>query len=222
MGSFGKGSLRKLCHSTLVHQSFLAAALIAALHCISSCDDWITVEWLLLASSRKSTWTFDLHAAAEYYRTLSCTQWPPPPKHCKLHFEKLRKFWGKVCGKKSKNHFYCASEGCGNVVEILRKFAELCGNFFGENSCSKCSAGRAQQSAHTSPRHYEWEWFLIFLQGGSVLGVQPSRDLAIGLQPRRMTPLETTPWTKNPRVTFIRKISAKNPSLKTPKVNCWG
>ena len=39
------------------------------------------------------------------------------------------------------------------------------GKLFGKNSYSKCSAGCAQQSAHTSPWHCEWEWFLIFLTG---------------------------------------------------------
>ena len=45
-GWFEKGSLRKLCHGTFVCQSFLAATLIAASHCISSCHNQLSIESL--------------------------------------------------------------------------------------------------------------------------------------------------------------------------------
>ena len=173
MGSFGKGSLRKLCHTTLVYQSFLAATLIAALHCISSCHNQSSIEslwnhcsWLQVGRQcNHSICTLQLstttHSASHNH--------PPHALQTALRevAEILRKFLRKIV----QNRFYCASEGCGHFAEILRKFAEMCGNFFGENSYSKCSAGCAQQCAHTSP---------LTLRVKMVLGLSDRADLSLG------------------------------------------
>ena len=121
IGSFGKGSLRKLCHSTLVYQSFLTATVIAALHCISSCHNqssiesvWNDCSWLQVGRQcNHSIGTLQLSTT-----THSAAHNDPPPTHCKLHFEKLWKFCGNFCGIFSKNRFYCTRKFCGNFAEI--------------------------------------------------------------------------------------------------------
>ena len=121
MGSFGKGSLRKLCHTTLVYQSFLAATLIAALHCISSCHNQSSIEslwnhcsWLQVGRQcNHSICTLQLRTT-----THSASHDHPPPRTAN-----------------------CTSRSCGNFAEIFaencpksfllrqRRLRTFCGNF---------------------------------------------------------------------------------------------
>ena len=120
MGSFGKGSLRKLCHSTLVYQSFLTATLIAALHCISSCHNQASIEslwndcsWFQVGRQYShSICTLQLstatHSAAHY----------DPPHALQTALREDAEILRNYLWKFFQNRFYCASEGCGNFAEI--------------------------------------------------------------------------------------------------------
>ena len=146
--------MRKLCRSTFVYQSFLAATLITALHCISSCHNqssieslWNDCSWLQVGRQcNHSICTLQLSTT-----THSAAHNDPPPHALQTALREVAEILRKFCGNFSKKSFLMRSKGCGKFAEILRKFAEMCGKFFGENSYSKCSAGCAQQSAHTSP-----------------------------------------------------------------------
>ena len=224
MGSFGKGSLRKLCHSTLVHQSFLAATLIAALHCISSCHNQSSIEslwnhcsWLQVGrqctiQSARCSWVLphtQLHTMT------------PPPQALQTALPEVADILRNFLRKIVQNRFYCASEGC----EILRKF---CRNSpkraekFSARTRTANALPDARSSAHTLPPwHCEWEWFLIFLTGwicpwGSAFK-RPCNRLAAK---KHDTTWNSTLNRKSER-NIYRKNIGKNPSLKTPKVNCW-
>ena len=60
----------------------------------------------------------------------------------------------------------------GAFAEFLQKFAEMCGNIFGKNSYSKCSAECAQQSARTPP---------LALRVRMVLDLSDRADLYLGI-----------------------------------------
>ena len=74
-----------------MHQSFLAATLLAATHCLSSCHNhlsneplWNDCHWLQVRRQCN-------HSICTLQRattTLSCTM--TTPTHCKPHFEKFR------------------------------------------------------------------------------------------------------------------------------------
>ena len=152
-----------------MHQSFLGATLTAALQCISSCHNQSSIESLWNHCSWHQIGRQCNHSICTLQLSTDTHSAAPttPPTHCKLHFEKLRKLCGSFCGNFSK----IVSIAPAKVAEILRNFAEMCGNCFGENSYSKRSAGCAQQSAHTSP---------LTLRVRMVLDLSDRADLYLG------------------------------------------